>query len=99
MNCKVTYKIRDILTANYYKEIEVRNKKDNKVYKLSKAEIKFIYNPENDKAYLSFGLTEDDIVLKIEEESIRQVILEENSVIVETDDKSYIFSAMEYIIP
>lgn len=99
MNCKVTYKIRDILTANYYKEIEIRNKKNNRISKISQAEIKFIYKPENDNAYLYLGLGEEGNVLKIEEDSIRQVTLEESSVIVDTDDASYVFSAMEYMIP
>ena len=95
----MTYKIRDILTENCYKEIEVKANGNKTVLKLSKAEIKFIYIPKNDNAYLSFGVTEDGNTLKIYEESIKEVILEESSVIVKTDDKSYIFSATEYMIP
>lgn len=54
MNNKLTYKIKHIINKNGYTDIIIKHKIDTKDIKISNANVKFRYEPNTDKAYLSF---------------------------------------------
>lgn len=89
MNNKLTYKIQNILAENEYREIKVKHKENNEEINIQNAEIKFRYEPEKDKGYLSFGNTKIDTLCEINDESIDEVIVYNDSLRIETKLKSY----------
>lgn len=89
MNNKLTYKIQDILTTNEYKDVIVKHKINDEEINIKDANIKFRYEPEKDKAYLSFGQSSESTICEVEDKSIKEVILYEDSLSIETKEKSY----------
>lgn len=89
MNNKLTYKIQDIITKNEYTEIIVKHKNDGEEKIIRNANIKFRYEPEQDKGFLSFGKSKIDTVCEVEDAAINEVIVYNDSLSIETDEKSY----------
>ena len=89
MDNKLTYKIQNILAKNEYREIKVKHKDNSDEINIQNAEIKFRYEPKKDKGYLSFGNTKEGTVCEINDESIDEVIVYNDSLIIETKLKSY----------
>ena len=89
MNNKLTYKIQDIIKKNEYTEIIIKHKVDGKEVKIQNANIKFRYEPERDKGFLSFGKSKIETVCEVEDASINEVIVYNDALSIETDGKSY----------
>ncbi|MGL5316204.1 MAG: hypothetical protein ACRC92_23300 [Peptostreptococcaceae bacterium] len=91
MNDKLTYKLQKILLENEYTEARIITKLENREVNINNASIKFRYEPQMDKGYLSFGECNNTKVCEIEDMSINEVILENDSLAIETDKKRYLF--------
>ena len=89
MNNKLTYKIQDILIKNEYTDIKVIEKTTNQESYVKDANIRFRYEPQEDKGYLSFGECRKSTVCEVEDKSIKEVILYDDSLKIETKEKSY----------
>ncbi len=90
MNNKLTYKIKHIINKNGYTDIIIKHKIDTKDIKISNANVKFRYEPNTDKAYLSFWNSERHIVCEIEDARINEIIINDESLSIETDEKIYL---------
>ena len=89
MNNRLTYKIRDLINRNEYTDVTIKHKNDNEDIKISDANVKFRYEPKIDKAYLSFGNKDEYTVCEVEDSRINEVTIEKESLIIETNEKSY----------
>ncbi len=89
MNNKLTYKIKEILTKNEYTDIIIKHKNEDKDVKISDAKTRFRYEPKLDKAYLSFGNKNEYTVCEVEDESINEVVINDELLIIESDEKAY----------
>ena len=90
MNNKLIYKIRHIINKNGYTDIIIKHKTDTKDIKIINANVKFRYEPKIDKAYLSFGNSEKYTVCEVEDASINEIIINDESLSIETDEKIYL---------
>ena len=90
MNNKLIYKIRHIINKNGYTDIIIKYKTDTKDIKIINANVKFRYEPKIDKAYLSFGNSEKYTVCEVEDASINEIIINDESLSIETDEKIYL---------
>ena len=90
MNNKLTYKIKDIINKNEYTDVIIKHKTDRKDIKISNANVRFRYEPKVDKAYLSFGDSEEYTVCEVEDESINEIVINDESLTIETNEKSYL---------
>jgi len=86
---KLTYEISKILIANDYIEIIVKDKKSNKKVDIQFACIKFRYIPKEDKSYLNFTDAKESTGFELGESDINEVIIDNDSLTIETDDKTY----------
>jgi len=86
---KLTYEISKILIANDYIEIIVKDKKSNKKVDIQFACIKFRYIPKEDKSYLNFTDAKESAGFELAESDINEVIIDNDSLTIETDDKTY----------
>ena len=86
---KLTYEISKILIANDYIEIIVKDKKSNKKVDIQFACIKFRYIPKEDKSYLNFTDAKASTGFELAESDINEVIIDNDSLTIETDDKTY----------
>lgn len=89
MNNKLTYKIKDIINKNEYTDVIIKHKIKGDDLKISNANVIFRYEPKIDKAYLSFGNSEEYTVCEVEDASINEVIINDESLSIETNEKSY----------
>ncbi|WP_042272754.1 hypothetical protein [Faecalimicrobium dakarense] len=89
MKDKLTYKIQNILVENDYTEVIVKHKQDSEEVTIQNAEIKFRYEPGKDKGCLSFGKSKDDTVCEVSDKSIKEIIVYNDSLRIETEEKSY----------
>lgn len=89
MNTKLTYKIKDIINKNEYTDVIIKYKIEGDDIKINNSNVRFRYEAKVDKAYLSFGSTEEYTVCEVEDESINEVIIEEGSLGIEINEKSY----------
>lgn len=89
MNNKLTYKIRDIINKNEYTDVIIKHKIEVDNVKITNANVKFRYEPKEDKAYLSFGNSEEYTVCEVEDNGINEVIINEGSLSIKTDEKMY----------
>lgn len=86
---KLTYKIQNTLLNNEYTDIIVKNKTSNKEVSIKNANIKFRYEPIQDKGYLSFGECRESTICEVEDKSIIEVVIYNDSLKIETNEKSY----------
>ncbi|MDA3732004.1 hypothetical protein PBV87_10980 [Niameybacter massiliensis] len=89
MTNKLTYKIKEIITSKEYTDVIIKHKHDNYDVEISSAKIKFRYEPKVDKSCLSFGDSNGYTVCEVEDKNINEVILLEDSLSIETDEKIY----------
>lgn len=89
MNNKVTYKIKDIINKNEYTDVIIKHKIEGHDVKINDANVRFRYEVKTDKAYLSFGKSDEYTVCEVEDENINEVIINDGSLSIETDEKSY----------
>ncbi|MDY3374194.1 MAG: hypothetical protein SOX50_13090 [Terrisporobacter othiniensis] len=89
MNNKLTYKIKDVINKNEYTEVIIKRKIEGDDLKISNANVRFRYESKIDKAYLSFGNSEEYTVCEVEDPSINEVIINDESLSIETNEKSY----------
>ncbi|MBO3444723.1 MULTISPECIES: hypothetical protein [Clostridia] len=89
MKNKLTYKIQNILVENDYTEVIVKHKQNNEEVTIQNAQIRFRYEPERDKGCLSFGKSKEDTVCEVSDKSIKEVIVYNDSLSIETEEKSY----------
>lgn len=89
MKNKLTYKIQNILVENDYTEVIVKHKQNNEEVTIQNTQIKFRYEPKRDKGCLSFGKSKEDTVCEVSDESITEVIVYNDSLSIETEEKSY----------
>lgn len=89
MNNKLTYKIQEILSKNDYSEVIIKNKNSKEEVRIKDANTKFRYEPKKDKGYLSFGNSKEYTVCEVDDESIKEVIVNNDSLSIETEEKSY----------
>ncbi|MGL5312405.1 MAG: hypothetical protein ACRC92_04055 [Peptostreptococcaceae bacterium] len=89
MNNKLTYKIKQVLNKNEYTDVVIKHKIEGDDVKISNANIKFRYEPKTDRGYLSFGNLEQITVCEVEDMGINEVIINDDSLSIETNEKSY----------
>lgn len=89
MENKLTYKIKNILAENDYTDIIIKNKSNNESLKITDSAIEFIYKPKIDEAHLSFKDLTTKKIYQIEENSIDEVIINDKSLSIETQDMTY----------
>ena len=89
MNNKLTYKIQEILSKNDYTEVIIKDKNSKEEVSIKDANTKFRYELKKDKGYLSFGSSQEYTVCKVDDESIKEVIVNNNFLSIETEEKSY----------
>ncbi|RDY26321.1 hypothetical protein CHL78_014160 [Romboutsia weinsteinii] len=95
---KLTYKIVDILINNEYTEIIEKNRRTNEERNIEGTKIKFKYEHEGNKGYLSVGKSKEDTIFEVEDICVEEVILDDESVTVETKEKSYYFYKKQHMI-
>lgn len=91
MNSKLTYKIQNILLQNEYTEITIKDVIKNEEINIKNASIKLRYEPETDKGYLSFDDFKDSSLCEIGDDCIKEVILNNDSLSLKTNEKIYSF--------
>lgn len=89
MNKKLTYKIKDIINQNEYTDVIIKHKTEGNDVKISNANVRFRYEPKADKAYLSFGNSEEYTVCEVEDALINEVTIDGDSLSIETNEKRY----------
>lgn len=89
MNNKLTYKIKDVINKNEYTDVIIKHKIEGNDVKISNANVKFRYEAKANKAYLSFGNSDEYTVCEVEDSSINEVIINDDSLSIETNEKSY----------
>lgn len=89
MNTKLTYKIKDIINKSEYIDVTIKHKIQGNDVKITNANVKFRYEPKEDKAYLSFGNSEEYTICEVEDALINEVIINGESLSIETNEKSY----------
>ncbi len=89
MNNKLTYKIKEVLNKNEYTDVLIKHKIEGDDVKISNANIKFRYEPKVDRGYLSFGNLQDVAICEVEDRGIIEVIVNDDSLSIETNEKSY----------
>lgn len=91
MNSKLTYKIQNILLQNEYTEITIKDVIKNEEINIKNSSIKFRYEPEKDKGYLSFGGFKNSSLCEIRDDRIKEVIINDDSLSLKTNEKTYNF--------
>lgn len=89
MNNKLTYKLQDIVVKNQYVEVIIKNKIKDEEISINDAHIFFRYEPKKDIGYLSFGKSKESTVCEVNDESINEVIVYDDSLSIETNEKIY----------
>ncbi len=89
MKDKLTYKLQNIILDSEYTEITIKNKLENRDVNIRDADIKFRYEPQNNKGYLNFGECNGSKLCEIEDKSINEVILNKDSLIIYKNEKVY----------
>lgn len=89
MNNKLTYKIKDVINKNEYKDVIIKHKIEGDDVQINNANVRFRYDAKEDKAYLSFGNSEEYTVCEVEDSKINEVIIDSDSLSIETNEKSY----------
>ncbi|WP_195940059.1 hypothetical protein [Romboutsia sp. 1001713B170131_170501_G6] len=89
MTDKLTYKIQNLLLTNEYTDIKVSNKVNGEEMNIKEANIKFRYEPKEDKGYLSFGECKNTTVCEVEDSAIDEVVVYDDSLRIETKEKTY----------
>lgn len=89
MNNKLTYKIKDIINTNEYTDVIIKHKIEGDDIRINNANVRFRYDAKEDKAYLSFGNADEYTVCEVEDTRIIEVIIEKDSLRIETNKKSY----------
>ncbi|SCH85720.1 MULTISPECIES: hypothetical protein [unclassified Romboutsia] len=89
MNNKLTYKIKEVLTKNEYTDIIIKHKLEDTELKLSDSKVRFRYEPKEDKAYLSFGNENQYTVCEVEDGNINEIIINDELLVIEADEKYY----------
>ncbi|WP_042276509.1 hypothetical protein [Faecalimicrobium dakarense] len=99
MKNKLTYKIGNILIENGYREIIVKDKRSIEESEIQYACIKFKYKAKKDEGYLTFGTSKQNTLFEIAEDTIEEVIIDNDSITIETEDKTYYCYQEIQIIP
>lgn len=85
----LTYEISKILINNDYLGIIIKDKNNNKKADIQFACIKFKYLPKENKSYLLFTDSKENAGFEIYEADISEVIVDNNSLTIITDNIIY----------